>query len=76
MSATVKKINGYFKAAVKSDIELLKNNILLSERQERIFDMFYLKKQDICFIADSLYISPSVVKVELRLIRGKIERVI
>lgn len=48
----------------------------MSERQERIFDMFYVKKNDIGFIADSLNVCVSVVNDELRLIRGKILRVI
>ena len=76
MSDTVKKINHYFKTAVKSDIDNLLSKIILSERQEKIFEMFFIKKNDIGYIADSLFISPSVVNVELRLIRRKIERVI
>ena len=76
MSDTVKRINRYFKTAVKSDIDNLLSKIVLSERQEKIFEMYFIKKNDIGYIADSLYISPSVVNVELRLIRRKIEKII
>ena len=44
----------------------------LSERQSKIFDMFYIKRKDIGFIADSLFVSRSVVDVELKGIRRKL----
>ena len=43
MSDTVKRINRYFKSAVKSDIDELLSKILLSERQEKIFEMYFIK---------------------------------
>lgn len=76
MSNQIKKINGFFRNALKSDVDNVKNNIVLSERQCKIFEMFYIKKNDIGFIADSLNVCVSVVNEELRLIRGKILRVI
>lgn len=48
----------------------------LTERQSKIFDMFYIQKKDIRFIADTLYVSVSVINCELRLIREKMLRVI
>ena len=76
MSKDVRRVNAFFRDALKSDVESVKGIILLSERQEKIFEMYYVKKQDVGFIADSLYVSVSVVNVELRLIRGKLLRVI
>jgi len=76
MSNQIKKINGFFRNALKSDVDNVKNNIVLSEQQCKIFEMFYIKKNDIGFIADSLNVCVSVVNEELRLIRGKILRVI
>lgn len=76
MSKDIKRINRFFRTALKSDVENVKDCLAMSERQERIFDMFYVRKNDIGFIADSLNVCVSVVNDELRLIRGKILRVI
>ncbi|UKI53222.1 MAG: hypothetical protein L6V86_09045 [Treponema sp.] len=76
MSKDIKRINTFFRTALKDDVDSLRERIILSQRQERIFDMFYVKKNDIGFIADSLNVCVSVVNDELRLIRGKILRII
>ena len=76
MSATVLRINSYFKNANRADINELLSKMLLSERQTRIFEMFYLKRQNIGFIADELCISSAVVCRELYTIRDKILRFI
>lgn len=76
MSKDIKRINTFFRTALKDDVDSLRERIILSQRQERIFDMFYVKKNDIGFIADSLNVCVSVVNDELRLIRWKILRVI
>lgn len=76
MSKDIKRINTFFRTALKDDVDSLRERIILSQRQERIFDMFYVRKNDIGFIADSLNVCVSVVNDELRLIRGKILRVI
>lgn len=76
MFKTVRAVNGWFRSAKKSDIDNILSEIILSERQEKIFGMFYLKKQDINFIADTLFVSPTVVSVELKAIRDKIYAII
>ena len=76
MSDTVKRINAYFRDAVKSDIDRIKENAVFSERQERVFEMYYLKKNDIGFIADTLGTSYSVIKSEIKIIRRKISQII
>lgn len=76
MSKDIKRINRFFRTALRDDVDSIRGSIALSERQERIFDMFYVRKNDIGFIADSLNVCVSVVNDELRLIRGKILRVI
>lgn len=76
MSEKTRKVNTFFRNALKSDVENVRGNIALSERQEKVFYMFYVRKNDIGFIADSLNVCVSVVNEELRLIRGKILRVI
>lgn len=54
MSKDIKRINTFFRTALKDDVDSLRERIILSQRQERIFDMFYVRKNDIGFIADSL----------------------
>lgn len=71
-SSKVKAVNKFFKTASRADVESVKENILLTERQETIFKMFYIQGKDINFIADTLYISASVVSRELKTIRSKI----
>ena len=75
MSATVLKINKFFRFSTKSDINKLLENMILTERQKRIFEMFYIKKQGRGFTADTLFISESEVSKELRLIRSKMLKV-
>lgn len=70
----VKKINKYFETATRADVNNLLSKIILSERQTRIFEMFYLRDMNINFIADTVGCSPSVVSVELKIIREKIEK--
>ena len=75
MSATLLEINKFFRFATKSDIDKLLENMFLTERQKRIFEMFYIKKQGRGFTADTLFISESEVSKELRLIRSKMLKV-
>lgn len=72
MGATVKKVNQWFRSATKTEIDKIKSEMALSERQLKIFDMFYIRRNDIGFIADSLFVSRSVVDVELKGIRRKL----
>lgn len=76
MSEMVKAVNRFFKTAIKSEVENIKDKILLSERQEDIFNRYYIKKQDINFIADVLNVCPIVVSNELRLIRFKLMKIL
>ena len=72
----VKVINQFFKTATRADVNDLLSKIILSERQTRIFEMFYLRDMNIGFIADTLNVSQSVVNEELKLVSEKIERAI
>lgn len=73
MSAIVRTVNAYFKIATRADVNELLSKIILSERQQRIFEMFYLKRQNIGYISDNLYISERVVSEELNIIRNKMK---
>lgn len=72
MSDEIKRINGFFKDANKSELNKIESQILLTERQEKIFTMFYVKKQNIDFIADTLFVSSMTVNHELKIIRKKL----
>ena len=72
MSATVRKINDWFRNANRYEVNELLEKIILSDRQTRIFEMFYIKRQNIGYIADTLGFSERVISEELEIIRGKI----
>ena len=72
----IKKINAWFKTATRYDVNNLLSKIILSDRQKQVFEMFYLKRQNIGFIADTLGFSVRVISEELSLIRDKISAVI
>lgn len=76
MSETVQKINEFFRNAIKKDIDDVKIQLLLSDRQLDIFDRFYIRKQDINFIADTLNVCPQVINNELKAIRKKLIKLI
>ena len=76
MSAIIKRISDFFRKAVKKDVDKITSEIILSDRQKQIFEMFYIKKQNIDFIADSLCVCKMVVNNELKIIREKIARIL
>jgi len=69
-------INSYFRTATKEEVEKTHDKILLSERQEYIFNSYYIKKKSADFIADSLNVSTPVIHKELKVIRDKLFKVI
>lgn len=76
MLDTVRRINAWFRSATRADVDTLLSKIILSDRQQMIFDMFYIRKQNIGYIADSLNVCSLVVSKELNVIRNKIIRII
>ena len=76
MSQSVRQINDFFKTAVKRDLDNVSEELLLSDRQEQIFRMFYIRRLDINFIADSLGVCPLVISNELKTIRKKLVKVL
>lgn len=76
MSQFVKDINKFTKTAIKSDIDKIKEELLLSDRQDKIFHMYYIRRLDINFIADDIGVCPLVVSNELKTIRKKLAKVL
>ena len=72
MLESVRTVNAFFKTATMSAVKNLRSELLLTDRQNEIFERYYIKGQDVNFIADTLYICPRVVTKELGLIRQKI----
>ena len=72
MSQTVKQVNSFFKCCTKQDEQKLYEKMLLTDRQETIYRMYYLKDKDINYIADTLNVCVGVVNKELKIIRKKI----
>ena len=76
MFEIIKSINRFFKFAIREDVEKVRNDIILSERQMKIFNMFYIERHDINFIADSLNVCSMVINNELKVIRIKLMKII
>lgn len=74
MSQLVRQINSFFRTAIKSDIEDLHEELLLSDRQEKIFRMYYIRRLDLDFIASELGVSSVVINKELKTIRKKLAK--
>lgn len=72
----IKRINRFFKNANKAEIDGVMVKVYLSDRQSKVFEMFYLKRQNIGYIADTLNCSASVISEELNVIRCKINSII
>ena len=74
MSESVRRVNCFFRTAIKKDVDEIRERMILTDRQRRIFEMFYIKRLDIGFISDTVGLSPDSVNKELKLIRRKIVR--
>lgn len=76
MSQEVKNVNQFLKTAIRSEIDDIVEKLALSDRQLKIFEMFYVQKKDILFIADEIGISEPVVNRELKIVRIKLIKVL
>lgn len=74
MSNQSKEINRFFSLADRSEVDELLAMVILTERQYRIFEMKYIKGNDINFIADTIGLSSYAVDKELKKIRAKIAK--
>ena len=72
MTKEVKTVNDFLRTATRTQVDGILSKIILSDRQKKIFDLHFIRRMDIGFTADELGYSPSVICVELRIIRRKI----
>lgn len=75
MSA-IKKVNAIMKYSTRQEMEDLKQDILLTDRQRRIFELRYEQGRPIGFIADSMGLCSRVIDTELHTIRKKISKIL
>lgn len=76
MSELSKKVNEFFRLATKSEITKIKDELYFSDHLQEVFDMFYMQKKDIDFIAYKTNFSRGKIEADLRLIRKKLSRLI
>lgn len=68
----VTRLNEFLRSVSRPDFESVRGRLLLSERQEKVLDMYFVRKKDVGFIADTLFISPRVIRREIHSIRSRI----
>ena len=76
MSELSKRINRFFKIATKTELNNIKEEIILSDQEQKVFEMFYIEKKDIDFIAYTTKYSKGKIESDLRNIRKKLNRLI
>ena len=76
MSELSKRVNNFFLEATRSDVEKLKNDMLISEHLYKVFEMRYIQNKDINFIAYTTGYSRGKIEADLRKIRKKISKLI
>lgn len=76
LSETSRRINRFFKSAIKKEVDEAAGKIALSDRQSVIFNDFYVRRSDVNTIADKIGSSPETVYKELKAIRRKLIRII
>lgn len=72
MTKEVKIVNDFMRSATRAQVDEVLSDVILSDRQRKIFDLHFIRRMDIGFTADELGYSSSVICVELRIIRRKI----
>lgn len=76
MSELSKKVNEFFNFTPKSEIEKVKNNMVISDHLLQVLEMRYIQGKDIEYIAYKTGYSRGKIEADLRKIRKKIEKLI
>lgn len=67
-----KEMNAFLRNATRQEVDSAVSEIILTERQEKVFNLYFIKKKDVNFIADTLCVSPRVINREIHETRRKI----
>lgn len=76
MSELSKRVNEFFNYATKNEVKQVKDNIYISEHLNNVFEMFYIQKKTVDFIAFKTGYSKGKIEADLRLIRKKLSKLI
>lgn len=76
MSELSKKVNQFFNFTPKSEINKVKDNIVISEHLKHVLEMRYIEGKDIDYIAFKTGYSRGKIEADLRKLRKKIEPLI
>lgn len=76
MSELSRKVNEFFNFTPKSEIQKVKDNMVISEHLMTVLDMRYIQGKDIEYIAYKTGYSRGKIEADLRKIRKKIEKLI
>jgi len=76
MSELTKKINQFFRLATRKEVQEIKDKIYISEHLEQVFDMHYLQKKNIGYIADITGYGTTKINHDLKLLREKINKLL
>lgn len=76
MSELSKKVNKFFNFTPKSEIEKVKDNMIISEHLMKVLEMRYIQGKDIDYIAYKTGYSRGKIEADLRKIRKKMEKLI
>jgi hypothetical protein len=76
MSELTKKINQFFRLATRKEVQEIKDKIYISEHLEQVFDMYYLQKKNIGYIADITGYGTTKINHDLKLLREKINKLL
>ncbi|MBR6079935.1 MAG: hypothetical protein IKP60_07250 [Treponema sp.] len=74
MTREVKIVNDFLKNATKTQVDKVLSDVILSDRQKKVFDLYCVRGLGIGFTADTIGVCPMVVNNELKIIRMKIYR--
>lgn len=76
MSELTKKINQFFRLATRKEIQEIKGKIYISEHLEQVFNMYYIEKKSISYIADTTGYCERKINKDLSLLRQLISKVL
>lgn len=76
MSELSKRVNQFFNFTPKSEVNKVKDNMIISEHLKQVLEMRYIEGKDIEYIAYKTGYSRSKIEADLRKLRKKIEPLI
>lgn len=74
MSELTKKINNFIKYATRTEINEIKDELCLDEHLEQVFNLFYIKRKSIDFIAFETGYSKAKINSDLAVLRRKMAK--